>query len=85
MELRKGKNRRSVETLGTAAREGCGRERPAMDTRTKMLSDSLAVPDWKLWKRRTQNGLEATERQTVGLAIDSELEVFKPWSLVGGI
>ena len=32
-----------------------------------------------------QNGREATEDQTVGLATDSELEVFKPWSLVDGI
>ena len=32
-----------------------------------------------------QNGREATERQTVGLATDSELEVFKPWGLVDGI
>ena len=32
-----------------------------------------------------QNGREATGGQIVGLAIDSELEVFKPWSLVDGI
>ena len=32
-----------------------------------------------------QNGREATKDQTVGLTIDSELEVFKAWSLVGGI
>ena len=32
-----------------------------------------------------QNGREATEGQTVGLATDAELEVFKPWGLVDGI
>ena len=32
-----------------------------------------------------QNGREAIEGQTVGLATDSELEVFKPWGLVDGI
>ena len=32
-----------------------------------------------------QNGREGTEGQTVGLATDSELEVFKPWGLVDGI
>ena len=32
-----------------------------------------------------QNGREATEGQTAGLATDSELKVFKPWSLVDGI
>ncbi len=31
-----------------------------------------------------QNGREATEGQSVGLATDSELEFFKPWSLVDG-
>ncbi len=32
-----------------------------------------------------QNGREATGDQTAGLATDSELEVCKPWRLVGGI
>ena len=50
-----------------------------------MLSDSVAALDRKLWMQRMRNGLDATERQTVGLAIDSEVEVFKAWSLVGPI
>ena len=50
-----------------------------------MLSNSLATPDWELWKRRLRNRHEATEGQTVGLAIGSKLEVFKPLSLVDGI
>ena len=50
-----------------------------------MLSNSLATHDWELWKRRLRIRREVTEGQTIGLAIDSELEVLKPWSLVGGI
>ena len=50
-----------------------------------MLPTSLATPDGELWKRRRLDRRQVTEGQTVELAIDSELEVWKPWSLVGGI
>ena len=53
--------------------------------RAIVLSDSLATLACEPWKRRLRNRREATEGQTAGLAIDSELGVFKAWSLVSGI
>ena len=53
--------------------------------RAKVLSKSRAALACELWKRRLRNRREATESQAVGLAIDSPLEVFKPWVLVDGI
>lgn len=47
-----------------------------------MLPTSVTTSDSEPWKRSLPNGLEAPETQTMGLAIDSELEVFKAWSLV---
>ena len=85
MELREGKNRRSVETLGAAAREASGSVRLAIDAEQWNRRTRWRRPPRRLRNRRIQHRLEATEGQTAGLAIDSELEVFKPWRLDGGI
>ena len=46
-----------------------------------MASNSLATLACELGNRRLQNMRKATGGQTAGLAIDSDLEFFKPWSL----
>ena len=71
MKRSKANNRRSVETLGTAARAASGRMNLAMNAEVKCWRTRHCRLNGKLWKRRLPNGLEATEGQTAELATDS--------------
>ena len=82
---RKAKNRRAVETLGAAAREACGRDRLAIYAGQRCCRTRERRSPANFGNLGCEKDAETTEGKTVGLAIESELKVFKPWGLVDGI